>query len=299
METTLARPDFDLSALDRANIADATRTKYKAAIMLLLAAQVNPYDFPALQEYANGLPLSGRSHLKSALKILTAQDLYLAKSQATPQNVDIVQAIVYRVEAMDEAIQAPAPKGKRFHTWLTAEQVTQITNLPDRSTLAGMRDFIVLVTLLATGLRREEFCNLTFAQLRQQGNRYLLDITGKGKKARSIPISATLARHLKHWERMTGGGNVARSLVNGVLGDTMGPSGVYELVKRYGDMIGADAMAVHDTRRTFAMLGLEAGIPLHQISVLMGHESIDTTERYLNLTVDLTRTISDFIPIAE
>jgi integrase len=294
----LPRPDFDLSALDRANIAPTTRAKYKAAIMLLLAAGVHPYDFPALQEYAASLPLSSRSHLKSALKILTAQDVYLAKSQATPQNVDAVQAVVYRVEAMGKAIQAPAPKGKRFHTWLTAEQVTQITNIPDRGTMEGMRDYIVLATLLATGLRREEFCNMKFSHIRQQGSRYIIDVLGKGAKKRTIPISAVLSGHLKTWERMAGGEFVARSLVNGILGDRLSPSGVYNLVRRYGAMIGADEAATHDTRRTYATLGLNAGVPITQISVLLGHESIDTTQRYLNLELDLTTTISDYIPIA-
>jgi integrase len=298
-QLTPYKPEFDYSALELADIAPTTRRVYMAAIVLLLAANVNPYDFPALQAYAAGLSPMKRSHLKSALKILTMGDLTRAKSQATPQNVDAIQAIVYRLDAMSDAIHVKTEKGTRFHTWLTAEQVTEITSIPDRSTLAGMRDFICLATLLATGLRREEFCNLTFSQLRQQGNRYLLDIVGKGRKKRSIPISRALAGHLKQWERQIGGGNVARSLINGTLGESMTPDGLFRLVKRYGAMIGADAAATHDTRRTYAMLGLEAGIPIHQISVLMGHESIDTTERYLNLTVDMERTISDYIPIAE
>jgi integrase len=55
-------------------------------------------------------------------------------------------------------------------------------------------------------------------------------------------------------------------------------------------------LAPHDLRRTYAQLGYEVGVPITQISKLPGHSSVATTQRYLNLGLDLEATISDFVP---
>ena len=47
----------------------------------------------------------------------------------------------------------------------------------------------------------------------------------------------------------------------------------------------------------YAQLGLAAGISIEQISKLLGHCSIKTTQDYLNVKLDLTTTISDFVPL--
>ena len=52
----------------------------------------------------------------------------------------------------------------------------------------------------------------------------------------------------------------------------------------------------HDLRRTYAQLGYQAGIPVTLISRLLGHAAIATTQRYLNLDLDLETTVSDVIP---
>ncbi len=49
--------------------------------------------------------------------------------------------------------------------------------------------------------------------------------------------------------------------------------------------------------RTYAQLGYEAGVPLTQISTLLGHANLATTQKYLNLALDIEQTVSDFIPL--
>ncbi len=48
---------------------------------------------------------------------------------------------------------------------------------------------------------------------------------------------------------------------------------------------------------TYAQLGYEAGVPLTQISTLLGHANLATTQKYLNLALDIEQTVSDFIPL--
>ena len=69
-------------------------------------------------------------------------------------------------------------------------------------------------------------------------------------------------------------------------------------MRKYGRRIGKPELAPHDLRRTYAQLGYAAGVPITQISVLLGHESVATTQKYLDLNPDLENTVSDFIPLA-
>ena len=82
----------------------------------------------------------------------------------------------------------------------------------------------------------------------------------------------------------------------GRLGDSISAIGIFHIVTAAGKAIGKEGLAPHDLRRTFAQIGYEAGVAITQVSKLLGHSSIDTTQRYLNLDLDLETTISDFIP---
>jgi integrase len=264
---------------------------------------VNPGDHAALCSYADGLKSSRRQFLKSALRLMTLGYEQDVKAHATPGNLRKTQAALYRLEAMRGAIQVQARKGVKAHTWLSQKQVAAITALcPD--TLEGKRDWIVLGLLLGAGLRREELATLTFDSLKQQPTkagkmRDVLEVTGKGAKTRVIPISEKLGGRLREWREIVGGGRVARSLgMARQLGESMSAVAIFQLVSRYGARIGAPGLAPHDMRRTFAQLGYEAGVPLTQISTLLGHSSVSTTQKYLDLTTDLEVSASDFIPLS-
>ncbi|MCP4700636.1 MAG: site-specific integrase, partial [Gammaproteobacteria bacterium] len=211
-----------------------------------------------------------------------------------------------RLEALRGAVTVKKPKGKKAHTWLAAAQVKKMTALCGED-LEGQRDWIILGVLLGAGLRRDELANLTFDALKQQpmkggGVRDVLEVTGKGEKIRVIPISALLARRLRDWKETTGGGNIARRMEcksKTILGPSMSGVAIFHLVRKYGKRINLPQLAPHDLRRTFAQLAYEAGIPLTQISILLGHASLDVTISYLNLELDLETTASDFIPLAD
>ena len=70
----------------------------------------------------------------------------------------------------------------------------------------------------------------------------------------------------------------------------MSAQGLFNLARKYGAAIGKPELAPHDLRRTYAQIAYEAGVPITQISRLLGHESIETTQRYLNLDLDLETT---------
>ncbi len=301
---TTQSTELDFSAIERANLQPSTKAKYKKEIENLVLAGVDPQDYLALQEYADGLKSSRKSFLKSALRLMSQDFERAIKANATEGNIGKVQAGVYRLEAMREAVQVTKHKGEKAHVWLSPKQVTQITGLCGDD-LEGKRDWIVLSLPLGAGLRRNELSNLTFDALMQQPTkngkmRDVLEVEGKGAKSRVIPIKPILAQRLREWKGIVGNGMVVRSLgMNKELGESMSGVAIFNLVNKYGKLVGIDALAPHDLRRTYAQLAYDAGLPITQISKLLGHAKIDTTQKYLNTDLDLDVTASDFIPLAE
>ena len=92
-------------------------------------------------------------------------------------------------------------------------------------------------------------------------------------------------------------GYIARSVTKGgELGESISGQAILDIVDTYGEELGKEKLRPHDLRRTYARIGYDAGIDIGQISKLLGHASIATTQRYLGLQVDLKKTVSDFVP---
>ena len=303
--TSKQRQTFDVKAIDRADLQPTTKYKYKRELEAMAAAGVNPLNFEALAIYADNLKSSRKTFLKSALRMISTDYERGAKGKATPETIAQVQTVVYRLDAMRSAITTTTHKGTKAHTWLSQAQVKEITGACSDN-LIGRRDWIVLGLLLGAGLRRDELAGLTFDAIKQQPTkggkvRSVIEVTGKGNKTRVIPISKLLADRLQEWRALVGDGNIARSITKGkkaIIGASLSAIGIFKLVASYGAAIGKDELAPHDLRRTFAQLGYEAGVPITQISVLLGHSSVTTTQRYLDLNLDLETTASDFIPLS-
>ena len=299
IETSAARDA--LAIVEQANLADGTKRKYTAALVAFLDTGGDLLDAGALAVYADGLSESGKAQLKAAVRLYSNAMLDRLKAEANPDNVDFVRAAEYRTEALQNAIAVKTPKGERAHTWLTALEVKQLLDTCGDD-LQGQRDRLALGLLVAAGLRREEASCLTFADVILQPvkgkMRTVLQVRGKGSKDRVVPISDGLANALDQWAAAVGGkGRILRSLSQGGhLGDGLSAVGLFHLMQAHGQQVGKPDLAPHDLRRTYAQLGYEAGVPVTQISRLLGHENIATTQRYLNLALDLTTTVSDFIP---
>jgi len=302
MNTTLAL-SYDLSPIDKSNLADTTKVQYKKALQNYLATGNKLGDISSLEEYARGLKNSSRAFLKSAIRLMGIEQIHNLKSSATPDNLPEVQASLYRLEALNDAIQVQTSKGEKAHIWLSPQQTHQIMQTCDDS-ISGKRDWIVLGLLLGAGIRREEIVNLRFEDLidlpmSNNGIRTCLQVKGKGSKFRVIPVSKVLAQRIQEWHKIVGdNGLICRSLGRKQeIGNSISAIGIFNIVRKHGKMIGINNLDPHDCRRTFAQLGYESGVPITQISKQLGHNSIVTSQRYLNLDLNLLTTVSDFIPL--
>jgi integrase len=302
MSTELTTYHDPLVTIDQAiHLAESTRAQYKRAVSNYLATGGSLGDAQALVRYAETLPTSSQTFLRAAVRLLTDGMATSVKGRATPDNVDAVQAALYRIEALQEAIPTKQPKGQKAHTWLNhAEVKALLATCVDG--IADQRDRLVLGLLVGAGLRRTELADLRFDQVKLQpvmdGFRTVLDVQGKGAKDRVIPISDPLANAIDEWgKRVRHRGYVVRSLGRGRrIADRMSAVAIFNVVQKRGAMIGKPGLAPHDLRRTYAQLGYEAGVPITQISKLLGHANVATTQRYLNLELDLEVTVGDFIP---
>jgi site-specific recombinase XerC len=278
---------FDYTALDRADLAHGTLRHYRAAIALLIASNVNPFDYTQLANYAASLPHSGRSNLKAALNIVSRDYVNRAKTSNAP--VETIQRFLWLIEAMNDAIVISQPTTERTPHWLSRQQVDQIMSL---SLSTSMRDYIVMAVLLGAGLRREELETLTFDALRQipsQGQmRDVLIVHGKGDKQRVVRISSLLAGYLRQWQAVAGDGRVARRVSkSGKVGDSLSAFGIFTTVRRYGALIGIPDLDPHDARRSYGRLLYEATGDIMLVMNLLGHSSVRTTQRYIGLDLKL------------
>jgi integrase len=288
------------AAIARADLAESSKKKYLAVLAAYLDAGNRLTDAAALSAYAAGLSNSGRAHLKAVFKLWTASAIQELKGRATPDNVTQVQAAVYRFEALQNAVTAPAAKGEQAHIWLSQADVKRLLALPGADTI-GQRDRLALALLAGAGLRRAEAVSLAFDDVLLQpikGKlRTVLQVAGKGDKGRVVPVSDRLAAEIDAWARLAGGrGRVLRSVNGrGEIGAGLSAVGLFNVVRKYGRQLGRPELAPHDLRRTYAQIGYESGVAITQISKLLGHASVTTTQRYLNLDLDLETTISDFV----
>jgi integrase len=155
---------------------------------------------------------------------------------------------------------------------------------------------------LACGLRRHEIAELTVDHLQQRQDHWaIVDLTGKGGHIRTIPVPDWVYTALKEWTAAAGiqAGKLFRKVSSAgkPWGEGVTEKLVWHVVKEFAARTGNDRLAPHDLRRTCARLCRAAGGELEQIQFLLGHVSVQTTERYLGCTQRIAAAVNDKIGI--
>jgi site-specific recombinase XerD len=192
--------------------------------------------------------------------------------------------------------------GVRLGNWLTAEQGQALWQAPDHERLKGKRDRALLALLLACGLRRHELAELTFGHLQQrEGHWAIVDLSGKAGHIRTIPVPDWVHCLVDEWTKAAGidAGKLFRrvSSAGRAWGDAVTEKLVWHVVKEFATRIGVNKLAPHDLRRTCARFCRAAGGELEQIQFLLGHVSVQTTERHLGCTQRISSAVNDRIGI--
>src|SRR6202166_1966691 len=192
--------------------------------------------------------------------------------------------------------------GVRLGNWLTVEQGQALWQAPDRERLKGKRDRALLAVLLSCGLRRHEVAELSFGHLQQrEGHWAIVDLRGKAGHVRTIPVPNWVHGLIDEWTKAAGieSGKLFRrvSSAGRAWGEAVTEKLVWHVVKEFAAKIGVTKLAPHDLRRSCARLCRAAGGELEQIQFLLGHVSVQTTERYLGCTQRIASAVNDRIGI--
>jgi integrase len=262
--------------------SDETRRAYSRALsdfstwLLFHGAEFNR---PAVMEYRASLLAEGMGG-KNINGRLTAIRRLAAELVDGGQLDPVTGAGIGRVQGVKA-------EGVRLGNWLSKEDAQALLNKPDITTLRGLRDRSALAVLVGCGLRREECATLTFQHIQQREGRWVIvDLVGKRRKVRSVPMPSWCKAALDAWAAAAGitEGVIFRSITKGgKVGQGMTAQAIYAITKEY-----ASGIACHDLRRTFAKLAHGGGSPLEQIQLSLGHASLKTTEIYLGLSQSMT-----------
>lgn len=193
--------------------------------------------------------------------------------------------------------------GVRAGNWLTREEARLLLLAPDAATLKGKRDRAMLGVLIGCGLRRAELAALTIDHLQQREARWVwIDLVGKGSRLRSVPVPDWVKMLLDDWIAASGirDGKLFRAVdkADRAWGSGITEKVVWWTVLAYAKPLGFANLAPHDLRRTCAKLCRASGGELEQIQLLLGHVSIQTTERYLGTRQNLAQAVNDNLGIA-
>jgi site-specific recombinase XerD len=192
--------------------------------------------------------------------------------------------------------------GCRLGNWLTSEQARMLWQSPNSKTLKGKRDRAILAVLLGCGLRRRELTELTIQHFERREDHWaIVDLIGKGGHVRTVPVPAWVKKTIDDWLEAAriAQGRLFRCVcrTGGIWGDEITEKVVWHVVKQYAALTGISNLAPHDLRRSCARLCYTAGGELEQIQFLLGHVSVQTTEKYLGCKQRLKNAVNDQIGI--
>jgi len=192
--------------------------------------------------------------------------------------------------------------GFRAGNWLSAEQSSEVLKCADGDSMRAKRDYAMLAMLFGCGFRRSELVGLTFDDIQmRQGHWAVVDLIGKGGHIRTVPIPAWVKAALDHWTRAAGvsDGKVFRAVarLGKVWGQGISQNVVWYVVRTCCEKAGLEHIAPHDLRRTCAKLCHDGGGELEQIQFLLGHASVQTTERYLGCKQNLGHPVNDLFDL--
>lgn len=209
----------------------------------------------------------------------------------------------YRKDYPLELIEAPKI-GRKLPDTLSTNEIDQLIAAIDLSTLEGERNKAILEMLYSCGLRVSELTTLKLSDLFFDES--FIKVTGKGNKQRFVPIGLPTQRILNIYIENVRNQFPIQKTANDTLfinrrGNPLTRAMIFTIIKRLAVEIGLEkSISPHTFRHSFATHLLENGADLRSIQLMLGHESITTTEIYMHLDRSfLTEVMRNYHPWRE
>jgi site-specific recombinase XerD len=174
--------------------------------------------------------------------------------------------------------------------FLTRSEVDALLAAPDQHTWFGRRDHAFILTAVQTGLRLSEMTGITTKDL-VFGTGAHVRVIGKGRKERCTPLAKPTAAVLQAWLREPARGDGQWVFPN-AQGKRLSVHGISYMLTKHSATAAAACpsikgkrVTVHLLRHTMALELLQAGVDRAVIALWLGHESVETTQIYLEATL--------------
>jgi integrase/recombinase XerD len=180
--------------------------------------------------------------------------------------------------------------------FLTRPEIEALLAAVDCRTWIGRRDYALLLVAMQTGLRSSELTAVRREDV-SLGPGAHIHCVGKGRKERGTPLTKLARRVLQAWMKEPWP-NESAFLFPSLSGGRLSADAVQDLVNKH--MAAArlkcpslfkKRVTPHVLRHTAAMELLQAGVDRSMIALWLGHESVETTQIYLNANLALKQEI--------
>jgi integrase/recombinase XerD len=192
----------------------------------------------------------------------------------------------YRKDTPLELIEVPKT-GRKLPDTLSTDEIDRLIAAIDLSTPEGERNKAMLETLYSCGLRVSELISLKISDLFFEEG--FVKITGKGNKQRFVPVGKTTIKYITQYVNQIRvhypiHKNFEDTLFLNRRGRQLTRAMIFTIIKNLAIKIGLNkTISPHTFRHSFATHLLENGADLRSIQLMLGHESITTTEVYMHL----------------
>jgi integrase/recombinase XerD len=177
---------------------------------------------------------------------------------------------------------------RREICYLTKDEIESLLNVCDNSTSKGRYNYLMILLLYNSGMRVSEMITLKKSDIIiYNNNQIYLRIMGKGRKERTVPLWKTTNKHLTQYmveheihnnDYLFSGKNIEHLSRSGV---RYRIDCIVKKAKKEYASLNRKIITPHVFRHSTAMSLLQAGVDISTIAIILGHESIETTHKYM------------------
>jgi site-specific recombinase XerD len=256
---------------------------------------LNDLNAPFLETFLDGLETDRATSARSRnLRLTAIRSFFHYAALEDPQHAALIQRVL------------AIPNKKHSHPlvgFLIRPELDALLSAPNKSSWLGRRDHALLLMTAQTGLRLSEITSLRQSDV-WLGSGAHVRCYGKGRKERCTPLARHTVRVLTAWIKEQGKAGT-KILFPSTRGGSLSADSVQYLVSKYTaaarkncPSLSQKHMSPHVLRHTAAMEMLQAGVDRSMIALWLGHESVETTQIYLDADLAMKEKIlSKITPI--
>ena len=166
------------------------------------------------------------------------------------------------------------------------QQVKQLLSQPNLRTFTGIRDYTMMLLLLETGIRANEFVSLNLTDVKIEES--VIHVrNAKGNQERIVPITSIMKKQLKKYSSIRGYVETDALFIT-LDNNRLSKRQLQNIISKYGKAAGIKDVrcSPHTFRHTFARMAVENGAGTFELQAILGHSSLEIVKVYVNLFSD-------------